>query len=93
MAASHPPCPLSTSASAAFSCPAAIISDVLAARGVQLEVVIDEGSGVVMDGVPPLFNSPMALLATAEKVYVQLEVGTTTTTATATHMFLLVLLW
>jgi hypothetical protein len=65
------------------------MADALATRGVQLEVVIDEGGGVVMDGVPPLFSSPMALVATAEKVYVQLEVGTITITATATYLFLL----
>jgi hypothetical protein len=51
-----------------------MIAAELASRGVKLELVVDEGTCIVMDGLPPLYSSPVALVATAEKVYVQVEV-------------------
>jgi hypothetical protein len=55
-------------------CCAALVAAELASRGVKLEFVVDEGTSIVMDGLPPLYSSPVALVATAEKVYVQVEV-------------------
>jgi hypothetical protein len=46
----------------------------LAAQGVRLEFIVDEGTGIAMDGLPPLFKAPVALVATAEKAYTQLQV-------------------
>lgn len=40
----------------------------LAARGVSLEVVVDEGGMVLADGLKPFTREPVALVATAEKV-------------------------
>lgn len=81
--------PLGTAYAAVLPCPvhalhvlfmpcmstAAMIAAELASRGIKLEVVVDEGSSIVMDGILPLYNSPVALVATAEKAYVQVEVS------------------
>ncbi len=40
----------------------------LAARGVSLELVVDEGGLVLQDGLKPFTREPVALVATAEKV-------------------------
>lgn len=56
---------------------AALIAQELAARGVTLEMVVDEGSVISMDGLPPIYSLPMALVGLAEKPYVTLEVGST----------------
>jgi hypothetical protein len=55
-------------------CCAAMVAAELASRGVKLELVVDEGTSIVMDGLPPLYSSPVALIATVEKMYMQVEV-------------------
>lgn len=51
-----------------------MIAAELASRGITLELVVDEGASIAMDGLPPLYSSPVAIVATAEKGYVQVEV-------------------
>jgi hypothetical protein len=41
----------------------------LAAQGQQLEFIWDEGGTIYRDGLPPLTHLPVALVATAEKLY------------------------
>jgi carboxypeptidase PM20D1 len=50
------------------------IAAVLARRGVELEMVLDEG-GVIGDGVLPGIASPVALVGIAEKGFVTLELS------------------
>jgi hypothetical protein len=52
-----------------------MIAAELASRGIKLEVVVDEGSSIVMDGIAPLYSSPVAVVSTAEKAHVQVEVS------------------
>ena len=40
----------------------------LAGRGVQLELVIDEGGLIFKDGLPPFSTHPTAIVGTLEKV-------------------------
>ncbi|KXZ55981.1 hypothetical protein GPECTOR_2g1533 [Gonium pectorale] len=53
---------------------AGAIAQLLRSRGVELEVVVDEGGVVLMDGLRPFSSGPVALVGTAEKGYVNLEV-------------------
>jgi carboxypeptidase PM20D1 len=48
----------------------------LAERGVEVEVVLDEGTGLVGPGVYPYLNRPVALVSTAEKGYMSMQVST-----------------
>lgn len=41
----------------------------LAAEGTQLEFIWDEGGTIYADGLPPLTRMPVALVATAEKLF------------------------
>ena len=50
------------------------IAALLARRGVELEMVLDEG-GVIGDGLLPGVSSPTALVGIAEKGYVSLELS------------------
>jgi carboxypeptidase PM20D1 len=50
------------------------IAALLAQRGVELEMVLDEG-GVIGDGLLPGVSSPTALVGIAEKGYVSLELS------------------
>lgn len=50
------------------------IAKLLSERGVTLEVVVDEGGVILEDGVAPLTRHPVALVATAEKVYSSIQV-------------------
>lgn len=54
---------------------AALVAKELASRGVQLEVIVDEGSSISMDGLAPIYSGPVAMVSTAEKEYVQIEVS------------------
>jgi carboxypeptidase PM20D1 len=51
------------------------ISELLRQRGVQLEMVLDEG-GVIGEGLFPGASSPLALIGIAEKGFVSLELST-----------------
>lgn len=53
---------------------AAQIAARLEASGVELEMIWDEGSGILADGVPPFTRAPVALLATSEKSYQTVQV-------------------
>jgi hypothetical protein len=46
---------------------AARIAELLASRGVQLEMIIDEGISVATRGIEPFTKQPLALVGTAEK--------------------------
>jgi hypothetical protein len=54
---------------------AAQTAALLASRGVQLEVIIDEGSGLAMHGIAPFTKQPVALVGTAEKRLQSVQVG------------------
>jgi len=54
---------------------AALTAKELASRGVQLEVIVDEGASISMDGLAPIYSGPVATVSTAEKEYVQIEVS------------------
>jgi FtsP/CotA-like multicopper oxidase with cupredoxin domain/acetylornithine deacetylase/succinyl-diaminopimelate desuccinylase-like protein len=56
---------------------AARIAALLTTRGVQLEMVLDEG-GVVADGLLPGMSRPVALVGVAEKGFVTIELSTRT---------------
>jgi acetylornithine deacetylase/succinyl-diaminopimelate desuccinylase-like protein/FtsP/CotA-like multicopper oxidase with cupredoxin domain len=56
---------------------AARIAALLTTRGVQLEMVLDEG-GVIADGVLPGVSRPVALVGVAEKGFVTIELSTRT---------------
>uniref|UniRef100_A0A383VVP7 Uncharacterized protein n=1 Tax=Tetradesmus obliquus TaxID=3088 RepID=A0A383VVP7_TETOB len=43
------------------------IAELLASRGVQLEMIVDEGIGLALAGVAPFTKQPVALVGTAEK--------------------------
>lgn len=51
------------------------IARLLKARGVQLEMVLDEG-GVIGDGILPGVSGPVALVGIAEKGFVTIELST-----------------
>ena len=51
---------------------ARLIADTLAARGVRLSCVLDEGS-VISDGIVPLVRVPLALVGVAEKGFANAE--------------------
>lgn len=51
------------------------IAAVLKARGVELEMVLDEG-GVIVDGMFPGLADPVALIGIAEKGFVTIELST-----------------
>lgn len=51
------------------------IAAVLKSRGVELEMVLDEG-GVIVDGVFPGLSDPVALIGIAEKGFVTIELST-----------------
>jgi carboxypeptidase PM20D1 len=51
------------------------IAALLKARGVELEMVVDEG-GVIGDGVLPGISEPVALVGIAEKGFVTIELST-----------------
>jgi carboxypeptidase PM20D1 len=53
------------------------IAALLQRRGVQLEMVVDEG-GVLADGIVPGIDPPVALVGTVEKGYVSIELATET---------------
>jgi carboxypeptidase PM20D1 len=50
------------------------IAALLASRGVELEMVLDEG-GVIADGLLPGISAPVALVGVAEKGFVTLELS------------------
>jgi carboxypeptidase PM20D1 len=50
------------------------IADLLAARGVSLELVLDEG-GFVADGIIPGVRRPVAMVGTAEKGFLTVELS------------------
>jgi carboxypeptidase PM20D1 len=50
------------------------IAELLAARGVRLEFVLDEG-GFVVSGLLPSIEAPVALVGTAEKGYLTVELS------------------
>lgn len=52
------------------------IAALLASRGVQLEAVLDEG-GIIGQGLTPGVDGPVALVGTAEKGFVSVELSTT----------------
>ncbi len=52
------------------------IAQLLAERGVRPWFIVDEG-GAVADSLPPLTSSPVALVKTAEKGYIDLELTAT----------------
>lgn len=54
---------------------AARIAALLRERGAELEVVWDEGSAIMTDGLRPFVATPVALVATAEKGYQSVEVS------------------
>jgi carboxypeptidase PM20D1 len=54
---------------------AKVIAELLTRRGVQLEMVLDEG-GVIGDGVMPGVAAPTALVGIAEKGFVSVELTT-----------------
>ncbi|GFR46955.1 hypothetical protein Agub_g8605, partial [Astrephomene gubernaculifera] len=49
-------------------------AELLAARGVQLGALVDEGGVVLEDGMRPFLGGPVALVGTAEKGYATLRV-------------------
>jgi hypothetical protein len=49
----------------------------LAERGVEVEAVLDEGTGLVGQGVYPFIHKPVALVSTAEKGYMSMKISTT----------------
>jgi carboxypeptidase PM20D1 len=51
------------------------IAAVLKSRGVELEMVLDEG-GVIADGILPGISGPVALVGVAEKGFVTIELST-----------------
>lgn len=51
------------------------IAELLARRGVELEMVLDEG-GVIGDGIMPGVAAPVALVGVAEKGFVSIELST-----------------
>ena len=53
------------------------VADLLTRRGVELEMVLDEG-GVIGDGLLPGISDPVALVGIAEKGFVTLELSTRT---------------
>ncbi|KAK9828452.1 hypothetical protein WJX72_000063 [[Myrmecia] bisecta] len=42
-------------------------------RGIEVELVLDEGGGVFVDGVEPFTQHPVAAVGTAEKGYISVE--------------------
>lgn len=50
------------------------IAELAAQRYGELEMVVDEGASVRLDGVTPFTSHPVALVATAEKTYITLQV-------------------
>lgn len=46
---------------------AAHIALALREQGIQLELLLDEGTPLFVDGIPPLVSRPIAMVATAEK--------------------------
>ncbi|KAI8465553.1 MAG: hypothetical protein J3K34DRAFT_525282 [Monoraphidium minutum] len=56
---------------------AAETAKLLASRGVEVEVIWDEGSPIVMDGIKPFTSRPVALVSTAEKGYQSVTVSIT----------------
>ena len=47
---------------------AAKISQLLESRGVRVDILLDEGGLIAVDGMSPLTNAKIALVGTAEKV-------------------------
>lgn len=47
---------------------AGAIAALLRQRGVQLDIIVDEGGVVLRDGIRPFTTRPTALVGTAEKV-------------------------
>jgi hypothetical protein len=54
---------------------AAQTAALLASRGVQLEVIVDEGTGLAIRGIAPFTQQPVALVGTAEKQLQSVQVG------------------
>ena len=54
---------------------AGVTAQLLASRGVKLDIVLDEGSGIARDGFTPYTTFPVALVGTAEKGYGSIQVG------------------
>ncbi|KAF5836264.1 hypothetical protein DUNSADRAFT_6216 [Dunaliella salina] len=52
---------------------AQLIAQHLAEKGVELELIIDEGGLIISDGLKGAVDQPLALVATAEKVYTSVE--------------------
>lgn len=68
--ASRPPCYQEIAGSRG----AGRIAAELSSRGLELDIVLDEGGCILDDGLlPPLLGSPTALVAVAEKGYTSLE--------------------
>jgi carboxypeptidase PM20D1 len=44
------------------------IAALLAQRGERLDIILDEGGQILLDGFPPLTTYPTAIIGTAEKV-------------------------
>ncbi|GAX80991.1 hypothetical protein CEUSTIGMA_g8426.t1 [Chlamydomonas eustigma] len=49
-------------------------AQLLASRGIQLDIILDEGLGISVDGYPPYTDYPLALVGTAEKGYASIEI-------------------
>jgi hypothetical protein len=47
---------------------AGAVAELLKARGVRLEVIVDEGGIIIEDGFPPFTDGPIAIVGTSEKV-------------------------
>ncbi|EFJ50696.1 hypothetical protein VOLCADRAFT_88484 [Volvox carteri f. nagariensis] len=53
---------------------AATIASLLRSRGVELDVVVDEGGAILEDGLRPFTSRAVAMVGTAEKGYTTVEV-------------------
>jgi carboxypeptidase PM20D1 len=58
----------------------------LAERGVEVEAVLDEGTGLVGQGVYPFIHKPVALVSTAEKGYMSMKISTTALGGTSSRL-------
>ena len=54
------------------------IAELLRDRGVELEMILDEG-GIISDGILPGISAPVAMVGVAEKGFVSIELSTRTT--------------
>lgn len=47
---------------------AGAVAELMKARGVQLEVIVDEGGIIIEEGISPFTDVPVAIVGTSEKV-------------------------